>query len=207
MENDEKENEEQEDSIEDISEKMHMMQTELRRYIDYVHAQAYIDSMTGVSSKTAYLERVAEIEKKIQEETAEFKVIVFDVNGLKAMNDNFGHEYGDMLIINTAKVIKSLYDKKNIFRIGGDEFIVIIEDEDDKTLEENEFDINRAIEDFNRNLKEGDVKVSCSFGGAHYNPRIDASFKNVFKRADEEMYRYKALYYKQFGDRRKNNEF
>ena len=120
------------------------------------------------------------------------------------MNDNFGHEYGDMLINNTAKVIKSLYDNKQIFRIGGDEFIVIIENETDKTLEENEFDINKAIEDFNHDLKEGDVEVSCSFGGANYNPRIDTSFKQVFKRADEEMYRFKGLYYQKYGDRRKH---
>ena len=191
-------------SVEDLTRKMNYMQYELRRYIEYAHTQAYVDSMTGVASKTAYLELVKDIEMKIQEGTADFKVIVFDVNGLKVMNDNYGHEYGDMLIINTAKVILSLYDKKRIFRIGGDEFIVIIEDETDKTLEENEFDINKAIEDFNLNLKEEDVKVSCSFGGAHYNPRIDQNYKQVFKRADEEMYRYKGLYYKQFGDRRKN---
>lgn len=192
------------DTVEDLIIKMSIMQQELHRYVDYVHAQAYVDSMTGVSSKTAYLELVKDIENKIVEKTADFKVIVFDVNGLKAMNDNFGHEYGDMLIINTAKVIMSLYDRKRVFRIGGDEFIVIIEDETDKTLEENEYDINQAIELFNSKLKEGDVKVSCSFGGAHYNPRIDDNYKHVFKRADEEMYHFKALYYQKMGDRRKH---
>lgn len=200
-ENDEKDGK---DSVEDLVTKMSVMQQELRRYIDYVHAQAYIDSMTGVSSKTAYLELVKDIENRIVEKTADFKVIVFDVNGLKAMNDNYGHEFGDMLIINTSKVILSLYDRKQVFRIGGDEFIVIILDETDKTLEENEFDINQAIDEFNAHLKDGDVKVSCSFGGAHYNPRIDDSFKNVFKRADEEMYHYKALFYQKNGDRRKH---
>ena len=196
--------EQQNASVVDLSQKMEKMTQELHRYIEYVHAQAYIDSMTGVSSKTAYLELVKEIEEKIKAGTADFKVIVFDINGLKVMNDNFGHEYGDMLINNTAKVIRTLYDNKQIFRIGGDEFIVIIENETDKTLEENEFDINKAIEDFNHNLKEGDVKVSCSFGGANYNPRIDENFKQVFKRADEEMYRFKGLYYQKYGDRRKH---
>ena len=95
---------------------------------------------------------------------------------------------------------------QQVFRIGGDEFIVIILDETDKTLEENEFDINQAIEEFNDHLKEGDVKVSVSFGGANYNPRIDDNFKHVFKRADEEMYSYKARYYQRMGDRRKKQE-
>ena len=202
----EEEHFESSDDVTDLPNKMIAMQKEIRRYIDYVHAQAYVDLMTGVSSKTAYLELVKEIEQKIKEEKADFKVIVFDINGLKVANDNYGHEYGDLLVINTAKVIKGLFDKKQIFRIGGDEFIVIIEDETDKTVEENEHDIRVAINNYNANVKENEIKISCSYGGAHYNPRIDNSFKEVFKRADEEMYRSKGLYYQKYGDRRKNTK-
>ena len=53
--------------------------------------------------------------------------LVFDVNNLKDINDTYGHEYGDIALVNAAKIIRNVYDKANTYRIGGDEIVVILE--------------------------------------------------------------------------------
>ena len=68
------------------------MAGELQEYISYIHAQAYTDAMTGVGNKAAYMDRIKLLDRKIHEHMADFAVIVFDVNGLKRVNDSFGHE-------------------------------------------------------------------------------------------------------------------
>ena len=73
--------------INSLSDKMHQMQDELKNYITRVRARAYMDTMTGVSNKTAYLDKVKEIDRDIIKRKASFTVIVFDINGLKLVNN------------------------------------------------------------------------------------------------------------------------
>ena len=191
------------DEIEELGRKMHYMQTELKKYISLVHARAYMDTMTGVSNKTAYLEKVKEIDREIINKVANFTIVVFDINGLKRVNDDNGHECGDRFINNTATVIKNLFGSEHSYRIGGDEFISILTGDMNKPIEDIADDILKEIERFNDDVEEGDFKVSFSFGVATYNPNYDLEFRSVFKRADDEMYQFKARFYQQFGDRRK----
>ena len=192
-----------ENEIEEINLKMMSMEKELKKYIEYVHNQAFTDTMTGVSSKVAYYEYLKDLQKKIDNNTARFIVIVFDLNGLKKINDNFGHECGDDFITNSASVILKLFGKEHTFRIGGDEFIVILENSEHRISELDEM-IVREIDEFNYNMTKDDVPVSLSFGASEFRPNANDTFKKVFKRADEIMYQYKGLFYKKFGDRRKN---
>lgn len=186
-----------------LNEKMHQMQDEMRKYISYVNKRAFLDTMTGVANKSAYLDKVKEIDANIINKKADFTIIVFDLNGLKNINDEYGHECGDRFINNTAIVIKNLFGAENSYRIGGDEFIAILQGKKQKLKEVIEQEILNEIEKFNEVVEEGDFKVSVSFGVATYIKESDLEFRQVFKRADEEMYRFKAEYYRQFGDRRK----
>lgn len=191
--------------INSLSDKMHQMQDELKNYITRVRARAYMDTMTGVSNKTAYLDKVKEIDRDIIKRKASFTVIVFDINGLKLVNDDNGHECGDRFINNTAEVIKRLFGSENTYRIGGDEFIAVLQGESQKSIDKISKEILSAIDSFNETVEEGDFKVSCSFGVAKFEPDKDIEFRAVFKRADDEMYRYKALFYQdKKNDRRKN---
>lgn len=189
--------------IEQINRKMMKMEYNLKKYMEYAHEQAFTDSMTGVSSKTAYYEYLKLLDAKMNIHEISYKVIVFDLNGLKKINDNYGHECGDQFIINCAKVIMNLYGKDHTFRIGGDEFIVILEDENINTdsIDQRIFD---EMQEFNTKLKPNDVAVSFSFGASEFEKGKDDTFKKVFKRADEIMYQYKAKYYQTYGDRRKH---
>ena len=86
----------------------------------------YTDAMTHVGNKTAYTECVDEIYKRIaNKEKINFIVTVIDINGLKKVNDTYGHEYGDALIQNGAAILKKVWGNKFLYRIGGDEFAIV----------------------------------------------------------------------------------
>ena len=182
-----------------LSEKIHATRELLTDYMDYVKKQAYTDSMTGLSNKDAYLNLVHELNEKIKEGTASFSVTVFDVNGLKRTNDNYGHEYGDQLIIDSAKLIGSVFGTDHVFRIGGDEFIGVIEKDDEIGLGRRFLKLFDAVDHFNKEERAYETELSFSLGGAVYKPGEDASFLEVFKRADMAMYQNKNEYYQKKG--------
>ncbi len=185
-----------------LSDKVHKMQRKLTDYMDYAHRQMYTDSMTGVGNKTAYLDYVGELNKKINAGTASFAVAVFDMNGLKNTNDNYGHECGDRLINDAAISICSVFEGGRVFRIGGDEFIAVLEHADEAELQARFRELDQAVEHFNLCEKQYAMTLSFARGGTAYRPGQDSAFKEVFKRADEHMYRNKEEFYRQHGDRR-----
>ena len=190
------------DDAEAINEQIYQLRAEIRQYIDYAHSQAYMDSMTGVGNKTAYLDLVQNINKKIVEGTANFSVVVFDLNGLKVINDNKGHVSGDQFIINSSKAIIKTFGVDKCFRIGGDEFIVVLENVNKVLLQAKLNQLPQEVKNINTNKSQEDEEVSFSYGSATFNKDTDKIFNEVFKRADDEMYAYKARYYLQHGDRR-----
>ena len=148
---------------------------------------AYTDPMTGVKSKHAYLEAVEKLDKAISDGSApEFGVLVCDLNGLKAINDTYGHEEGDRYIKNGCMLICRKFCHSPVFRIGGDEFVVILEDSDYEERETLLWDLEKQVEE---NQKEGAVVVST--GIEIFDHERDTSFSSVFERADKKMYKRK----------------
>lgn len=109
-----------------IGNRLSHMQNVLKDYLAYIHTQAYTDAMTGVGNKTAYIDLIHKLDKKISENSTRFSIIVLDVNGLKSINDNFGHEQGDMVISDAAEALKRVFTADRVYRIGGDEFIIVL---------------------------------------------------------------------------------
>ncbi len=151
---------------------------------------AYTDSLTGVKSMHAYVEAKENLNNRISEGSVErFGIIVFDMNDLKSINDNLGHEEGDRSIQAACKAICRQFKHSPVFRIGGDEFVTILEGEDynDRKLLLYEFD--RQIDE---NTRDGKIVIASGLG--EYDPATDNSFDRVFARADRNMYdRKKAL--------------
>ena len=150
---------------------------------------AYTDPLTGVKSKRAYLDTRKQIEQKIASNTMkEFALAVFDVNDLKVVNDNLGHDVGDQHIIGACSLICTILKHSPVFRIGGDEFVAILEGPD--------FEERRAlISDFNSQIEENvrTGKVVVSVGLSTYKQNNGATFASIFKQADENMYKRKAI--------------
>ena len=119
-------------------------------------------------------------------EPEEFAIIVFDVNGLKTVNDTHGHRAGDALIRSACSIICNEFKHSPVFRVGGDEFAVIAKEEDYRNIEtiiENIAKINR------QNKETGGTVVAC--GMAKYTKERNVA--EVFERADSAMYENKHM--------------
>ena len=149
--------------------------------------RAYKDGLTNVRNKLAYLEYLSDLETLVEKgELKEYGIVVFDVNGLKAVNDTLGHEAGDEYIKSACRIICIQFDHSPVFRVGGDEFVAILQGGDFAKRDELVAAFRKKIDE---NLKNGAVIVAC--GLAVYDPASDNSYNDVFRRADESMYEQK----------------
>lgn len=187
--------------INDLGDKILSMQETLRREIANVHHQAYIDALTSVDNKAAYLDAVKRLDEDIQKGSAKFSVAIFDINGLKDINDNYGHEIGDLALIDEANIMIKVFGKENIYRIGGDEFIVLLPIDSVREMERLFQEADKAIEEENKIPKPYQNPLALSKGYAVYDKGKDAEYREVFKRADERMYQDKDAYYKRYPDK------
>lgn len=145
---------------------------------------AYTDPLTGVKSKIAYVEIESSLDRRISDsDIEELAIVVFDINGLKAVNDTLGHEAGDKYIISGCMFICNHFKYSPVFRIGGDEFVAILEGRD-------YFNRMDLIDSFKEmmleNLRNGEVVVSV--GMSEYILQQDRTMCDIFKRADTLMY-------------------
>jgi len=161
---------------------------------------AVTDALTHLGNKTAYLERVRELEARLAEGEFGFAVAVFDLNGLKRINDEHGHERGDAVIVEAADLLESVFGRENLYRIGGDEYIAILDHADMAQVQSLFKALDAAIEQANAAERPDGLPLAMSKGAAVHSALDD--YKEVFRRADEAMYRDKAEYYK-FHDRRR----
>ena len=184
------------DEIELLEGKLHHMHTEMDRYLDFIRNKANTDALTLVGNTTAYTERVNSIGEKIADKTADFSLVLFDINDLKGINDNYGHHYGDVIIKAAADVISSVFDADNIYRIGGDEFIAVEENIEQKKIDKMIALIHEKVMLYDKNEMEHKGTLALSTGTATYDPEIDKTFRDVFSRADDNMYSDKNEYYK-----------
>lgn len=162
----------------------------LQKYIDYINGLAYRDALTGVKNKTAYQESVARLEDVSRTGKPEFAMLVFDINNLKVTNDTFGHDFGDMLIMDACKLICKVFKRSPVYRIGGDEFVVILENSDYDHYDELLERFQQALDDYNKYARP-DAVISIARGIAVYDESVDLSAADVFKRADDAMYQNK----------------
>lgn len=193
------------DEIGSLADSIRKITVELKEYIDYIHGQAYLDVMTGVRNKAAYLEEEARLERLIFEKMASFTIYVFDVNGLKRMNDSKGHEYGDMLLKDAALSLRAVFGSNQVYRIGGDEFVALAKETAPDEIERQFARFTEHLRIFNIENDKYDEELSISMGAATYEPETDTEFASVFARADEAMYRCKEEYYQTHGDRRRRS--
>ena len=150
---------------------------------------AYTDPLTGVKNKFSYLEYESKFDKRIVEsEEINFGIAVFDVNELKWVNDHLGHSAGDTYICDACKIICNTFKHSPVFRIGGDEFAVILEGQD---LENIEILLNQFNGLMDENVKKKEVIVACGY--SKYDNTIDNIFGDVFQRADRDMYKRKKI--------------
>lgn len=152
----------------------------------------YTDVMTKVGNKTAYTECVDDIYKRMRnQEDFNFIVTVLDINDLKKVNDTYGHEYGDRLIQNGAAMLKKVWGYDFVYRVGGDEFVVVCFDMEKETAERKILLLDKMIEEYNRQNNTEKSYLQIAAGMAEYNSETDQEYMDVFRRADSAMYENK----------------
>lgn len=195
--------------VQSLAEAISQMSADMRTYIqDFLLAEgrirvveekvagmtriAYQDALTSVKNKRAYNAKVTELAADIAHGQAEFAIIMVDLNNLKRVNDTYGHEKGDQYIIGACRIVSHVFKHSPVFRIGGDEFVVILEREDYhnrvELYAEMEGQFQKALEDESRMPWE---RYSAAVGMAAYNAAAPESVEYVVGCADEMMYRNK----------------
>ena len=155
------------------------------------HLLTYRDSMTGLRNTTSYNMWVMDFNKQIQDENVEFGLIVLDLNNLKQTNDKYGHDVGNKLLVAVARLISDAFKRSPVFRIGGDEFIVILQNRDLENYEELCAKLDEECANMYIETDEENIPISVARGFAEYDPATDEDFSDVFNRADDAMYENK----------------
>ena len=145
---------------------------------------AYTDPLTGIKNKHAYVEIEEELDKRISNnEIKELSIVVFDLNDLKYINDNLGHDYGDEYIKKCVALIKKYFPNDLVYRFGGDEFVLPIVGPTYKDRHEILKLFNKEVD---KNINTSEPIIST--GISDYRPGVDNTYRAVFVRADERMY-------------------
>ncbi|RKM59286.1 sensor domain-containing diguanylate cyclase [Butyrivibrio sp. CB08] len=153
---------------------------------------AYQDALTHVKNKAWYDKTKARVDEDIINGKAKFAILMIDLNNLKKVNDTYGHEHGDEYISGACHQICIIYSHSPVFRIGGDEFVVLLENQDydhkDQLLTalRASFEASSIDED-----REPWDRYSAATGMAIFDEENDVSMDDVFKRADTLMYQNK----------------
>ena len=156
---------------------------------------AYYDQLTGLQNRRAYSEEVEQLSKQLP---VPCTVVMADINGLKEVNDTLGHEAGDELIIGSAECLRKSFDGiDTVYRLGGDEFTVIMEgsETEAKTCLER---MEKICADWKGQFVNG---ISISYGAASTEEFSDLD--SLLKAADQRMYEYKSNYYQSTGKERR----
>lgn len=154
----------------------------------YLEKLSYRDMLTGLYNRNRYIERL-EAYKQVQDQ--QIGAIYIDLNGLKKVNDEQGHRAGDELIVRAAGTIAGIF-AEDAYRVGGDEFVVIL-------LDVSREDFARKTEQLRRQMQEN--SVDASIGGVWQ--ASTENLEDLLRLADENMYREKKRYYSQADAARK----
>lgn len=159
---------------------------------DAMNELAIKDALTGIRNKTAYDTEVQSLDWLIGQGKAEFSIAMIDLNYLKKINDTFGHEQGNIAIKKLCYIVCHTFTHSPVFRIGGDEFVAILKNDDYQNRGYLVDQFNRTLDELAEDEKlEVWEKVSAAIGVADFDKNIDANVANVFARADKAMYQNK----------------
>ncbi|MCR4760769.1 MAG: diguanylate cyclase [Oscillospiraceae bacterium] len=172
------------------------------KQIGQITQEAYRDALTGVGSKAAYAKKVAELNGKLAAGDMNFAVVMVDMNNLKLINDDCGHKAGDQYILGCCRMICDAFKHSPVYRIGGDEFVAILQGQDYKNRAQITAELRaKYAEAFAQTDAEPWCRYSAAVGMAE-NASDDMTYDLVFKRADNAMYEEKKQFKKTHGSYR-----
>jgi diguanylate cyclase (GGDEF)-like protein len=161
-----------------------------REHINDLNERANRDALTSVRNRGAFTKFIDEMQKKLDtgEIGPEFAIGMFDCDDLKTINDRYGHDKGDIYLKTASKLICITFQHSPVFRYGGDEFVVILRNDDfkyrDELMESFEKNRKRICEEAGNEWEQ----VHIAMGVAVFDPAQDHSVVDTMRRADKIMY-------------------
>ncbi|MCR5788589.1 MAG: GGDEF domain-containing protein [Lachnospiraceae bacterium] len=158
---------------------------EYRNRLAKAQSEANIDALTGVKNKHAYQAAESRLNRRIEGRMhAKFAIVMLDVNDLKKINDTEGHQAGDIYLCSACDIICQIFKRSPVFRVGGDEFVVIAQGKDYECIDE----LIARVNDHNAAaVGDGGIVIACGMAKFDNDPAVAA----VFERADQNMYENK----------------
>ena len=185
--------------IKSLSDAVIKMTEDMRDYVsDIISAEkkaanmqelANRDALTGIRNKNAYDHEIRRAGVKLAMGDDKVGLAIVDLNYLKKINDTYGHDKGNIAIKKLSRMVCVIFDHSPVFRIGGDEFAVILRGNDYDHYDELTARFNAEIEAMAEDASlEPWEKVSAAIGAAFYDKELDHGIDSLFKRADRVMY-------------------
>lgn len=188
--------------IKSLSDAIVRMTEDIRDYVmDIISAEkkaenmqqlANRDALTGIRNKTAYDTEIIQVKESVEAGDTKLGLAMIDLNYLKKINDTYGHDKGNIAIKKLCHLVCVIFDHSPVFRIGGDEFVVILRGNDHDHYDELSDSLNKEIENMSVDPSlEPWEKVSAAIGAAFYDPATDKDLDSLLRRADAVMYERK----------------
>lgn len=164
--------------------------SDTREKAEQLNMLANTDSLTGLGNKMAYNEALAQLEREIAAGTAAFTIVMIDLNFLKRINDYDGHDKGDLALCRLADHVRAAFPNCGKYRIGGDEFVVIL-----KRVASIHAPV--LVEAFQKRLEDDPntepwLHISAAVGYWTYGQEGVVDVADIFEHADRQMYAHKA---------------
>ena len=183
-----------------VNEKLQLELAERTKLEEKLHAASITDELTGLVNRRGFLILAQKHLELAERNKKKFAILFLDLNGMKKINDEFGHREGDRALIDVSNVLKMTFRKADIIaRIGGDEFTVLIADTPDRTIEES------VVQHIHDNLNARNIetkmgyKLSVSMGMVYFDPERPCPVEELLDGADELMYEHKKASYESEG--------
>lgn len=156
------------------------------QFVEQLEIMSKVDILTQVFNRNAFNERIEKLNSKASAKPDSLGIVYADLNGLKTVNDDEGHDAGDRLLSKSASLLKIAFGEYEIYRVGGDEFVILCPDITEEKLEHQVTQIKA--------LAETTADVSFAVGNVFCNGNYNVS--EAMQTADENMYKDKDEYYR-----------
>jgi diguanylate cyclase (GGDEF)-like protein len=165
----------------------------LQRQADQLRALSLVDELTGLYNRRGFLTLATQQLKLCDRSRRSAMVVFVDLDGMKRINDELGHEFGDLALIETASVLRQCFRYSDVVaRLGGDEFVVLAVEADPPTGELVTERLYEKLAEMNQKPDRA-FQLQFSVGVAPYDPEKSEMVEEVLARADNLMYESKRL--------------
>lgn len=164
------------------------LEKEIKKQLHQLEYFSYNDPLTNLPNRRAFFEKIDIV---INEDNFEkINIVYFDLDGFKLINDNFGHEFGDIVLRKIGDLLIEKIDERTYFsRIGGDEFIAYFLNYSIDGIKKSVDEIIEKIENIDA-IREKGYKVSASYGISTYENQSE-NINDLIIKADQNMYKHK----------------